>query len=154
MAIKILINSHKYHDQNLNEIELYQVNSKRSRHWHSTPEQCTPKKNCVDCGRVRLTNAQCQNIDTTRFWSSPRHKMTTYGLNLFTPLNRPIDFSVYEISRPLLLTDAWIFIGHLYRSMQLRFGKLHVVTFVFFSEICSSCYLIRLLRASSSQDAS
>ena len=36
--------SHNYHDENHNEIEFYEVYSKRSTWWHSTPEQRTPNK--------------------------------------------------------------------------------------------------------------
>ena len=35
--------NHNYHDENHDEIELYQENSDRSTQWHSTPEQRTPK---------------------------------------------------------------------------------------------------------------
>ena len=34
-------NSHNYHDENHDEMELYQVDRKKSTQWHSTPEQRT-----------------------------------------------------------------------------------------------------------------
>ena len=36
-------NSHKYGDENHDEIEFYWGNSKKSTLWHSTPEKRTPK---------------------------------------------------------------------------------------------------------------
>ena len=35
--------SHNFHDENHDEIELYQGNNNRSTQWHSTPEQRTPQ---------------------------------------------------------------------------------------------------------------
>ena len=37
-------NSHNYHDENHDEMELHHINSKKSTQWHSTPVQRTAQK--------------------------------------------------------------------------------------------------------------
>ena len=54
--------SHNYHAENHDEIELYQGISNRSTLWQTTPEQPTRKKQFYRLWWVLLTNVQCHMV--------------------------------------------------------------------------------------------
>ena len=61
-------NSHISDDENHDEIESYHGNSKRSRKWHTTPEQRTPKNSPIYSDGVQLAYAQCHMVPISISW--------------------------------------------------------------------------------------
>ena len=61
-------NNHNYHDENHDEIELYQGNSKKRLNDIQHQNSAHPRISTIDCGGVQLTNAQWHMVPMSIIW--------------------------------------------------------------------------------------